>query len=108
LRTVKNNSGTDTDLFLFVSANSEYKNWDSAKKQRYDYILGLYRTVLQSNGVEDTIENPINLFLIPIYFDKGKFDELKIETSVTHRNSETTNSGLDKNGVITKELKRFV
>lgn len=105
LRTVDNQ---DTDLFLFVSSNTKYKNWDSAKKQRYDYILGMTRAVLMSNGVENTPEKSLNLNIIPLIFKKGKIEDFEIQLDVPARNLETSNSGLEENGIITRELERFV
>lgn len=105
LRTVDNQ---DTDLFLFVSSNTKYKNWDSAKKQRYDYILGMTRAVLMSNGVENTPEKSLNLNIIPLIFKEGKIEDFEIQLDVPARNLETSNSGLEENGIVTKELERFV
>jgi hypothetical protein len=68
----------------------------------------MYRTILLSNGVENSIDSPLSLNLIPLIFKDGKIENFEIQLDVPARNSETNNSGLQENGIITKELNRFV
>jgi hypothetical protein len=87
-------------VFRIVGGGTDYDHWDSAKKQRYDYMLGLDRVVLEANGIVGTNTNPISLNILPILFDFGNISTLKIG-SVQNRNNPLIKSGLNDFGEIT-------
>lgn len=93
-------------VFRIVGGGNDYNNWDSAKKQRYDYMLGVDRIVLEANGVVGTPTNPISLNIIPILYDFGNIETITIG-DIQNRNNPHVKSGLNPFGEITVELEKY-
>lgn len=93
------------NVIEFAIGSDNFDDWDASKRLRWDYKLGLDRSILISNGIPF---EKINLILIPIQFDYGKLlDSLNFGKSNIRSASQVTKSGLGKNGEITQNLNKF-
>jgi hypothetical protein len=90
-------------IFRIVGGGQDYENWDSAKKQRYDYMLGVDRIVLEANGIPS---NQISLNILPILFDFGNIETITLGNIQTRTNT-LIKSGLNPFGEITTELEQY-